>query len=81
MNNVVFVVDGEGKAGGLDLYWDEPIKINILTYRLHHIDSLIWDGEHHATWRGTFVYGDPRAQDRGDMWELIRRIKPSQSAP
>jgi hypothetical protein len=59
MNNC-FVVDGQGKVGRLALYWDDSIKIIILSYGLHHIDVIIWDGEHHARWHGTFVYGEPQ---------------------
>jgi hypothetical protein len=36
-----FVVDGHGKGGGLVLYWDESIKLNVLSYGQHHIDTGI----------------------------------------
>jgi hypothetical protein len=62
-----FVVDGHGKGGGLTLYWDHSIKLNINSYGQHHIDTLIWDGINHAAWRGTFVYGEARTQDRHHM--------------
>jgi hypothetical protein len=42
--NKCFVVDGQGKGGDLALYWDDSIKINILSYGMHHMDTLIWDG-------------------------------------
>jgi hypothetical protein len=76
--NKCFVVDGQGKGEGLNLYWDESIKLNILSYGMHRIDTLVWDGEHHAAWRGTFVYGEARTHERHRMWELIKRIKPCQ---
>jgi hypothetical protein len=76
-----FTVDGTGKGGGLALYWDVAVKIEILSYGQYHIDTLIWDGTHHTSWRGTFVYGEPRAHDKHMMWELIRRIKPRSQAP
>jgi hypothetical protein len=79
--NKCFIVDGHGKGGGLALFWDESINVEILSYGLHHIDTLIWDGTHHAGWRGTFIYGEPRTQDKKTMWELIRRIKPRSQAP
>jgi hypothetical protein len=63
------------------LYWDDSIRIEILSYELHHIDTLIWSGDHHAWWRGTFVYGESRAHDKHNMWELIRRVKPRSRAP
>jgi hypothetical protein len=79
--NNCFIVDGQGKGGGLALYWNDLIKVDILSYGMHHIDTLIWDGNHHAAWRGTFIYGEPKAQDRHIMWELQRRIKPHSQAP
>jgi hypothetical protein len=53
------IVDGHGKGGGLVLFWDASIKIIVLSYGVHYIDTLIWDGHHHASWWGTFVYGEP----------------------
>jgi hypothetical protein len=79
--NKCFIVDGRGKGGGLALFWREERKVQLLSYELHHIDTFIWDGSHHAAWRGTFVYGEPRTHDRFQMWELLRRIKPCQYAP
>jgi hypothetical protein len=75
------VVDGHGKSGGLVLYWDESIKVTILSYGLHYIDTLTWDGDHHASWRGTFVYGEPRTQDRHLVWEVLKRLKSISAAP
>jgi hypothetical protein len=76
-----FVVDGQGKGGGLVLFWDDAIKLNALSYGMHYIDTLICDGDHHASWCATFVYGEPRTQDRHVMWELLKRIKPVSCAP
>jgi hypothetical protein len=46
--NKSFVVDGQGKGGGLGLYWDDTMNINILSYSLHYTNTLIWHAEHHA---------------------------------
>jgi hypothetical protein len=54
--NKYFVVDGQGKGGGLALYWFDSIKVDILSYGMHHIDTMIWDDTHHAGWRGAFIY-------------------------
>lgn len=56
-----YVVNGEGKGGGLALNWDESVSLDILSYSQHHID--------------TFVYGEPGTQDLHLMWDLLRRIK------
>jgi exonuclease III len=37
-----FIVDRVGKGGGLGLYWDDSLKIDIMSYGLHFIDCLIW---------------------------------------
>jgi hypothetical protein len=57
------VVDGHGKGGGLVLFWDESIKLTMLSYGLHYINTLVRDGDHHASCWGTFVYGEPHTQD------------------
>jgi hypothetical protein len=44
-----FVVEGVGNGGSLALFWNNEIKVQILSYSVHHIDSLVWDGCHHAT--------------------------------
>jgi hypothetical protein len=75
------VVDGQEKGGGHVLFWDSSIKITMLSYCLHYIDTLIWDGDHHASWWGTFVYDEPRTQDMHFMWEVLRRLKPISGAP
>jgi hypothetical protein len=36
-----FAMDGVGKGGGLALFWDDSIKVTILSDGLHHIDSII----------------------------------------
>jgi hypothetical protein len=33
-------------------------NINILSYGVHQINALIWNGDHHASRRGTFVYAE-----------------------
>jgi hypothetical protein len=50
--NKSFVVDGQGKGGGLGLFWDDSISINILSYNMHYIDTLIWDAleKHFCLW-------------------------------
>jgi hypothetical protein len=76
-----FVVDGVGKGSGLGLFSDESIKVDIWSYGLHHIDCLIWCSELHMRWRTTFVYGEPRTQDRHLMWEFLHRLNAVYQGP
>jgi hypothetical protein len=64
----------DGKGGGLALYWSEEIKVNLINYSSHHIDIRIIESDA-KTWRCTFVYGEPKSQDRHEMWKLLKRIK------
>lgn len=48
---------------------------------LRYIDVLIRLNPHGPQWRGTFVYGEPKAQERHHMWNLLRRIKTASNAP
>jgi hypothetical protein len=72
------VVDGKG--GGLALFWNDDVKVDLINYRQHHIDVKI-EEVNGIKWRGTFVYGEARAQDRYHMWNLLKRIKPNSVDP
>jgi hypothetical protein len=74
--NNCFVVESAGKGGGLALFWDDSIKFDIILYGVHYIDRKVWSNDLQLGWRQTFVYGEPRVQDRHLMWALLRRIKP-----
>lgn len=73
--------DGKGKCVWIALFWDEQIFIKLLSYGRRHFDVIVQDDSHGPKWWGTFVYGDPRVQDRNLMWSLLRRIKPDASEP
>jgi hypothetical protein len=64
----------DGKGGGLALYWKEDTIVSLINFGVHHIDVKITEPDG-LIWRCTFVYGEPKAQDRPEMWKLIRRIK------
>lgn len=75
-----FIVDGCGKGGGLALFWDESINVDLKSYNMRHIDSVITENNGEQ-WRATLVYGEPKAQDRHMMWTLLRRIKCNSHLP
>ena len=47
----------------------------------HHIDVLIRAGLNSTQWRGTFIYGEARVQDRPKMWDLMRKLKSQMNFP
>jgi hypothetical protein len=74
-------VKGDGKGGGLAIYWQEGINIDLLSFSKRHIDVHISGGPYEHKWRGTFVYGEPKACDRHNMWLKLRQIKPRSTEP
>ena len=68
---------GVGKGAGIALFWDEHVEIKVLSRGSRYFDVLVREQPHGHQWRGTFVYGEPRAADRHHMWTFIRRIKPN----
>ena len=63
-----------GLSGGLALFWDESIYVQLLSLGKRHIDILIRESPTDQMWRATFVYGEPRVENRKHMWDLLRRL-------
>ena len=72
---------GVGKGGGLGLFGDENLDVELLSIGENHVDVLVKEQDKDLKWRGTFVYGEPRVQDRHLMWERLRTLKNKSSAP
>jgi len=64
-----------GLSGGLALFWDESIYVQLLSLGKRHIDILIRESPTDQMWRATFVYGEPRVENRKHMWDLLRRLR------
>lgn len=72
---------GKGKGAGIALFWDDQIQIKVLSEGPRYFDVLIMDVSIGQTWRGTFVYGEPKSSERHHMWNTLRRIAPNAKAP
>ena len=67
-------VDNNGLSGGLALYWREDCVVEILDKNDRFIDTVIKVREGEAKWtqwRATFVYGEPRLENRHLIWTKI----------
>jgi hypothetical protein len=73
-------VSVEGKGGGLALFWSSSVSVDLINFGPHHIDVNILE-TNGIKWRATFVYGEPRAQNRHHMWSLLKRIKQNSKEP
>jgi exonuclease III len=72
----VFAVSSTGRSGGLAIFWNNEIKIDILPYSQHHIDAVVFtvDAE---PWRLTCVYGEAQVSERHKTWDMLKFIKAS----
>jgi hypothetical protein len=59
----VFAVSSSGRSGGLGIFWNNDIKIDILPYSQYHIDAIVHE-ERCEPWRFTCVYGEAQTSER-----------------
>jgi hypothetical protein len=75
-----FAVSSIGLSGGLALFWLPQYSVSLKGYNSHCINVMI-SSEMEVPWRATFVYGEPRRDQRHVFWTLLRRIRESWDGP
>ena len=68
-------VSNQGLSGGLALYWDESLQVTVLDACARYIDVQIVDAANDKSWRTTFVYGEPRVQNRHRTWSALSDLR------
>jgi exonuclease III len=58
-----FAVSSSGRSGGLGIFWNNEINIEILPYSQYHIDVVV-SSPSMEPWRLTCVYGEAQVQER-----------------
>jgi len=66
-----FVVSSSSHTGGLGIFWNGEIKLNLLPYSQYHIDAIITEGSNDP-WRLTCVYGEAQTSERNNMLKFIK---------
>jgi hypothetical protein len=72
--NHAFGVDSRGQSGGLVLFWHGDMELVLLGLSSRFIDARVKDRDSNQWSRITFVYGEPRVENRHLMWETLRRL-------
>ncbi|KAH7848430.1 hypothetical protein Vadar_002675 [Vaccinium darrowii] len=67
-------VDPEGLAGGLALWWNNDLELDIETASKNLIHTIVTDKVNSYTWAATFVYGCPTKAGKEQVWEDIKEI-------
>uniref|UniRef100_A0A803NWE1 Endonuclease/exonuclease/phosphatase domain-containing protein n=1 Tax=Cannabis sativa TaxID=3483 RepID=A0A803NWE1_CANSA len=76
----VFIVEAQGRSGGLALLWKNEKDGRIIGFSQSHIDFMV-EVEGNPKWRLTGVYGEPQRQQRMDTWNLLRSLVNNSNAP
>lgn len=75
-----FAVSSSGRSGGLGLFWNNLIKLEVLSYSQYHIDAKI-DGVGPELWCVTLVYGEEQIPERYKTWDTIKGIAATSNLP
>jgi hypothetical protein len=75
-----YAVSSSGRSGGLGLFWNNGINIEILPYSQYHIDAIV-SSPTMEPWRLTCVYGEAQVSERHKTWDLLKHIKSSYPHP
>lgn len=67
-------VDNVRSGGGLALFWHESVDVTLIEKHQRYIDVHVRESPLAERTRITFVYGEPRTDQRHVMWELLRRL-------
>lgn len=71
-----FTVDAVGKGGGLALFWNINVGVEIVNYFQRHINAWIMDEGVDKRWLLTCYYGQPETTKRKESWNLLKSFKP-----
>jgi hypothetical protein len=75
-----FAVSSLGRSGGLGLFWNNEIKIEVLPYSQYHIDTIVTE-QGQEPWRLTAIYGEAQVQERHKTWDMSKFIRSANDFP
>lgn len=74
-------VSSDGMRGGLALFWHESVLSEIKGVNERYIDAYVRLSRDSPQWHVSFVYGEPRVENRHHMWELLNSLSHSSNIP
>ena len=78
--NKSYAVSSSGRSGGLCIFWNDEINVEVISYSRYHIDVLV-DNMVEMQVRVTFVYGEAQVPDRHHTWNTLKNITEMQNRP
>lgn len=75
-----FAVSSSGKNGGLGVFWNNSINLEVFRYSKYHIDSRL-TLPRLDTWRLTCFYGEAQSSERFKTWDTLHSIQAECDCP
>ena len=69
-----YIVPSDGSSGGLALFWNLEIKMQVLSSSLSYIDGIVNEGSTSNKWHMTGFYGNPDTSRRVESWKLLNSL-------
>jgi exonuclease III len=73
--------DSDGMSGGVALFWHDSIVVQVKEVTPRFIDVHVREDDTAPVWHATFVYGEPRAENRHRMWSALCDLRASSALP
>jgi hypothetical protein len=74
------VVCSDGRSGGLILFWKRIVTLTVRDRTENFIDVIIGSGQENA-WRFTWMYGEPRWENKHLTWQRLRKLNQFGDSP
>ena len=68
-----YAVSSQGRSGGIGLFWNNSINVEIFGYSDYHLDVLV-EEQNQDRWRLTCVYGEAQTNLRHQTWTVLKNI-------
>ena len=65
-----FAIGSSGRSGGLVIFWNDAMKLEINGYSRYHIDAIV-GGLGPTPWGLTCVYGEAQVAHRQRTWDTL----------
>ena len=75
-----YAVSSDGRSGGIGLFWNNSINVEILGYSDYHLDVSV-EEQYKEKWRMTCVYGEAQTHLRHQTWTTLKNISTTSSLP
>ena len=71
--NNSYAVGSSGRSGGIGLFWNDGIKLDVFGYSEYHVDETV-SSSNQGTRRLTCVYGEAQVGERYRTWDLLKSL-------